>query len=101
MLFAYLPEQSKKLIQTLADNIGIAADLHKIRVAVPSWDNMNMQMTWHACSAAPSKIHPDVKTVWLYRKSQGLLCLPDEQNGFRQLLVRRCIEIWNVPDGRY
>jgi len=42
MLLAYLLEQFKKLNQTLADNIGVAAHLHKICVSLPSGDDMDM-----------------------------------------------------------
>jgi len=73
MLFAYLFELLKKVIQTLTDNIGVATDLHKICVSIPSGNDMDMQMAGQACSAAPSKVHPDIKAVRFYRKPQCFL----------------------------
>jgi hypothetical protein len=67
----------KKLGQTLADNTGITAYVHKVCVSVPSGDDMDMEVVGQSRSATSAEIHPDIETMWFYRQQKGLLRFPD------------------------
>ena len=100
MLVTYLPKQFEKLGQTLADDFGVTADAHKVRVPVPSRDNMQMQVTGQSRSAASAEIHPDIEAVRFDCQRQGLLRFPDELGKFQKLDVCRHLELGNVPGRR-
>jgi hypothetical protein len=98
MLFAYLPQQFEKLGQALADDFGVTADAHKIRVPVPSRDNMQMKMSRQPRTAASAEIHTYIEAVGLDGQRQGLLRFPDELGQFQQLGVGCLFETGNMTD---
>jgi len=73
VFFAYLFQQLKKLGQTLTDNIGIAAHIHKICVSVPSWNEMDVEMLGQAGTGTSAKVHTNIEAVGFYRQGQGSL----------------------------
>ncbi len=97
MFFAYLLQQFEKLCQALTDDLGVTADAHKIRVAVPSRDNMQMQVTRQTRSTASAEIHADVEAVRFDGQRQGLLRFPDELGQFQKLLIRGLVKTGNMP----
>jgi hypothetical protein len=94
-------EQHEKLRQTLADEVCIAAGPNKIGVAVPSRDDMNVQMVRQPRAGAFAHVYTDIKAVRPYRKSQRLLGVPDKFCHFKKLFVACCVEIRDVPGRRY
>jgi hypothetical protein len=101
VVFAYLFEQVKKLSQTLADNLGISANTHKVCVSVPAGDDMDVQMTRQSRPGASAEIHPNVEAVRFYRQRECLLGFPDQQDHFKQLLAACLVEVGDVSGRRY
>ena len=64
MFHTYLLQLRKKLRHALADYFRVAADVHKVRVAVPSRNDMNVQMVRKTRTRASAEIHPDIESVW-------------------------------------
>ncbi len=101
MVLTYLFQQREQFGQALADNVGVAADAHKIGVSVPSRDEVDMQMSRQSRPGASAEVHTDVEAVRFYRQRKCLLRLPDKLAHFKQFVVRGQREIRYVPGGRY
>ena len=93
MVFTYLFQQVKKLSEALTNQLRITADAHKIGIAVPSRNNVDMQMSRQAGTGASAKIHSDIKAVRLDGLGQGLLRFSDELCHLEHLHIRGCFKI--------
>jgi hypothetical protein len=85
----------------LADEVCIAAGSDKIGVAVPSRDNVNMQMVRQPRPGAPAEVHTYIETVRLYRKCKRLLSIPCQLCHFKKLFVAGLVEIGDMTVWRY
>jgi len=91
----------KKLGQALAYNIGITAYAHKIRVPIPSWDEVDVKMLGQSGSCAPAEIHSNVEAMRLYRQRQGLFCFPYQFGQLQHLFITGLVNVGDVPGRRY
>jgi len=90
-------EQFEKLGQRLADNIGVTADVHEVRITGPSRDNVNVQMAWQPGPGASAEVHTYVKSVRLYCRKQRLLRLAYQLCQFEQFGIAGLFELGDVP----
>ena len=97
MLVTFLPKQFEKLSQALADDLGVTAYAHKIRVAVPSRDDMKMQVTGQSRTTASAEIHADIEAVGFDGQRKGFLRFPDEFGQLQHLLIGCLVEVGNMP----
>ncbi len=100
LLAADLLEVGVQLVQALADDVGIADDVHIIGIPVPSWHDVNMQVFGHARTGAPAEIHADIEAVRCDGSGQDLLAFADEFGQFEKFIFGGALEIGYVPQRR-
>ena len=101
MFCADLFKEVKKLGQALAYDVGIAADVHKIRVSVPARYDVDVKMLGQSGPAASAEIHADIKAVRFYRQREGFLRCPNQLEHLEQLIIIRFIQLADMSDRRY
>ena len=100
LLAADFPEVGVQLVQALADDVGIADDVHIIGIPVPPGHDVNMQVFGHSCAGAPPEIHAHIETVRCDGSGQDLLAFADEFGQFEKFIFGGALEIGYVPQRR-
>ncbi len=97
LLAADLLEVGVQFFQTLADDVGIADDVHIIGIPVPPGHDVNMQVFGHACPGAPPEIHAHIETMRSDGSGEDFLAFADEFGQFEKFVFFGVLEICYVP----
>jgi hypothetical protein len=57
------PNASPRIVKRRRDHLNVTDHWHKIRVAVPPWNDMDVEMIWNACASRRTEIHANIDTV--------------------------------------
>jgi len=93
-------EVGVQLVKSLADDVGIADDVHIIGIPVPPGHDVNMQVFGHAGAGAPAEIHANIETVRCDGSGQDLLAFSDELGQFEKFIFFGTLEIGYMPQRR-
>jgi len=74
---------------------------HEIRVALPAWDDVNMQMFHDASTGDLSEVDTDIKSIRFHHLRQGVLAPPSQQQKVGHFLVGKLVEIRGLFVGHY
>ena len=66
-------EPAKGIGECLGQDSGFANRRREIRVADPSWQDVQVEMVCDACAGSTTKIHPNVITIWSVLSSESEL----------------------------
>ena len=87
------------LLQALGDDFGVIENRHKIGVAVPAGDDVEMKVAVDPSSSGAPQIHTQIETVRLHNNPKRSECFFDQFPKLKSLLLGELTQLSNVPVG--